>query len=397
VLDPARRSLPGRRRARSTALGLLAGAVVDQIVGDPRRGHPVALFGAAAGKLETRMWRDDRATGAGYAALLVTAPALLGLAARRLPGSWLVAATAAGTWAVLGSRTLTAEADAVATHLRRGDLPAARQQLTHLVGRRTDCLDEAEIARAVVESVAENTSDAVVAPLLWGAVTGLPGLLAYRAVNTLDAMVGHRSPRYENFGWASARADDVANYLPARLAALLTAVTAPAAGGSWRAALAVARADGRRHPSPNAGVAEAAFAGALGLRLGGRNDYGSHVEDRPVLGVKGRAPEVADIARAARLSRAVTGAAAVTCAAIAAAQGMRRKLYRTIPPDSAPRTCLPVRCGPTLASGPSQLASTEVPDRLGVRYLLPGCNVQPLCMKLLVERQVVSGEPRQLV
>jgi adenosylcobinamide-phosphate synthase len=294
---------------------------LDQIAGDPRRGHPVALFGAAAGRLEARMWRDNRAAGVGYAALLISAPALLGLLPRKLPPAWLAAVTAAGTWAVLGARSLSDEADAVDTHLRRGNLPAARRQLTHLVGRQTDSLDEAEIARAVVESVAENTSDAVVAPLLWGAVAGLPGLLAYRAVNTLDAMVGHHSPRYEHFGWASARADDIANYLPARLTAALTAVAAPAAGGSRRAALSVARADGRRHPSPNAGVAEAAFAGALGVRLGGRNDYGSHVEDRPVLGGKGRAPGVGDIARARRLSRAVTVAAAAACAALAAARG----------------------------------------------------------------------------
>ena len=266
------------------------------------------------------MWRDDRAAGAGYAALLIGAPALLGLLPRRLPPLWLATATTLGTWTVLGSRSLSAEAAAVAAHLRRGDLPAAREQLTHLVGRRTDTLDEAEIARAAVESVAENTSDAVVAPLLWGALAGLPGLLAYRATNTLDAMVGHHNPRYENFGWASARADDLANYLPARLTAALTALVAPMAGGSGRAALAVARADGRRHPSPNAGVAEAAFAGALGVRLGGRNDYGSHVEDRPVLG-GGRAPGAADIARAARLSRAVTAAAAAACAAIALARG----------------------------------------------------------------------------
>jgi adenosylcobinamide-phosphate synthase len=309
-----------QRRARATALGLLAGVALDQVAGDPRRGHPVALFGAVAGRLEARMWRDDRTAGAGYAALLVAVPALLGLLPRSLPAAWLATVTAAGTWAVLGSRSLPDEANAVAAHLRGGDLPAARRQLTHLVGRRTDFLDEAEIARAVVESVAENTSDAVVAPLLWGAVAGLPGLLAYRAVNTLDAMVGHHNPRYENFGWASARADDIANYLPARLTAALTAAVAPAAGGSWRAALSVARADRHRHPSPNAGVPEAAFAGALGVRLGGRNDYGSHVEDRPVLGGHGRAPQADDIARAARLSRAVTAAAAVACAAIAVAR-----------------------------------------------------------------------------
>jgi adenosylcobinamide-phosphate synthase len=314
-----------RRRAWAGAVGLLAGVAIDQVVGDPRRGHPVALFGTAAGRLEALMWRDDRAAGAGYTALLIAAPTALGLLAHRLPAAWLAAVTTAGTWAVLGSRSLSAEAGAVAAHLRSGDLPAARQQLTHLVGRRTEDLDEAEIARATVESVAENTSDAVVAPLLWGAVAGLPGLLAYRAVNTLDAMVGHHSPRYENFGWASARADDVANYLPARLTAALTAAVAPTVGGTARRALAVTRADGRRHPSPNAGMPEAAFAGALGVRLGGRNDYGSHVEDRPVLGADGRAPRAGDIARAARLGRAVTAAAAVTCAAIAAARGMKFK------------------------------------------------------------------------
>ena len=324
--------LPRRGRARATAFGLFAGVVADQIAGDPRRGHPVALFGAAARRLESLMWRDSRAAGAGYAAVLVAAPAASGILTvallSRLP-DWardagLAAATAAGTWAVLGGRSLSAEARAVAAHLDEGDLPAARRQLTHLVGRRTALLDEAEIARATIESLAENTSDAVVAPLLWGAAAGLPGLLAYRAANTLDAMVGHHSPRHENFGWASARTDDAANYLPARLTAVLTAAVAPAAGGSGRAALAVARTDGRRHPSPNAGVAEAAFAGALGLRLGGRNDYGSHVEDRPVLGGDGRAPRTADIARAARLSRAVTAAAAVACAAIALARGWSR-------------------------------------------------------------------------
>ena len=294
------------------------------------------------------MWRDGRGAGAGYAALLTVAPALLGLLPRRLPSPWLITATALGTWTVLGSRSLSAEAEAVAAHLRRGDLPAAREQLTHLVGRRTDTLDEAEIARATVESVAENTSDAVVAPLLWGALAGLPGLLAYRAVNTLDAMVGHHSPRYENFGWASARADDVANYLPARLTAGLTAVVAPLAGGSGRAALAVARADGRRHPSPNAGVAEAAFAGALGVRLGGRNDYGSHVEDRPVLGGDGRSPQATDITRATRLSRAITAAAAVACAAIALARGRcglrdRPSSYPRVSPLTYPAKSIKLR------------------------------------------------------
>jgi adenosylcobinamide-phosphate synthase len=308
-------------------MGLVAGMVLDQAIGDPKRGHPVAVFGAAASKLEAAMWRDTRGAGVAYAAVLAAGAAGLGLAAGRLPALRLAVATAVGTWAVVGGRTLAAEATAVDDLLARGELPAARQRLTHLVGRNTAHLDEGEIARAVIESVAENTSDAVVAPLLWGAVAGLPGLLAYRAVNTLDAMVGHHSPRYENFGWAAARADDIANYLPARLTALLTAAVAPVAGGSGRAALATWRRDGLRHPSPNAGVCESAYAGALGLRLGGRNDYGSHVEDRPVLGGgasgdEGKPATGHDIRRAVRLSRAVTIAAAITCVGIACGRSL---------------------------------------------------------------------------
>jgi adenosylcobinamide-phosphate synthase len=162
------------------------------------------------------------------------------------------------------------------------------------------------MARAVVESVAENTSDAVVAPLLWGAVAGIPGLVAYRAVNTLDAMVGYRSARYLRFGWAAARMDDVANWIPARITAALTAACAPLVTRTSPVfVLNVVRRDGGRHPSPNAGRCEAAFAAALGVRLGGTNVYGGVTETRPDLG-DGRAPEPEDIRRAVLLSRAVT-------------------------------------------------------------------------------------------
>jgi adenosylcobinamide-phosphate synthase len=195
-------------------------------------------------------------------------------------------------------------------------LAGARQRVTHLVGRDPSTLDAAGVARAAVESVAENTCDAIVAPLFWGAVAGVPGLLGYRAVNTLDAMVGHRSPRYARFGWAAARLDDVANVLPARLTACLVAVVAPAVGGDMRGALRISVRDGRKHPSPNSGVSEAAFAGALGLQLGGRNVYRGAVEHRPVLGA-GSAPAAADIARANRLSAGVTLAAAAAAAVLA--------------------------------------------------------------------------------
>jgi adenosylcobinamide-phosphate synthase len=169
------------------------------------------------------------------------------------------------------------------------------------------------LVRATVESVAENTSDAAVAPLFWGAVAGLPGLIGYRAVNTLDAMVGYRSPRYARFGWAAARLDDVVNWVPARATAVLTVLVAPLAGGSPAGAWHAWRRDGAAHPSPNAGRCEAALAGALGLRLGGRNVYGARIEERPTLG-DGEPPVRGDIRRAVRLSRAVWTAAATSAA-----------------------------------------------------------------------------------
>jgi adenosylcobinamide-phosphate synthase len=164
--------------------------------------------------------------------------------------------------------------------------------------------------------VAENTSDAVVAPLLWGACLGLPGLLGYRAVNTLDAMIGHHSPRYERFGWAAARLDDAANLIPARVTALLAGVLAPAVGGRPGQALRTLRRDGGQHPSPNAGQCEAAFAGALGVRLGGRSSYQGRTEQRGLLG-DGAPPTARDITRAVWLSRLVSGAALLMAAAIA--------------------------------------------------------------------------------
>ena len=290
-------------------MGLLLGTALDAVLPDPRRGHPVAGFGTAATALERRIYADDRGRGALYAGICVGGAVLAG---RVLPRRSL--AVAAATWTVLGARSLRAEAGALADLLAAGDLPAARRRLTHLVGRDPSGLDEAGIARAAVESVAENTCDAIVAPLFWGAVAGAPGLLGYRAANTLDAMVGSRSPRYRRFGWASARLDDVLNLVPARLTAVLVAAVAPLAGGSATGALRVAARDGHRHPSPNSGYGEAAYAGALGLRLGGRNVYEGRVEDRPVLG-DGRPAQAGDLRRAARLCAAVTAAAAVCAAA----------------------------------------------------------------------------------
>jgi adenosylcobinamide-phosphate synthase len=299
------------------AAALAGGVALDALLADPRRGHPVALFGRAAHALEPRIYADTRPRGAAFTAACVlgaTVPAALAHCNTR--GNTRFAVTALAAWTVLGGASLAREAERIAADLEAGDLTAARERLPALCGRDPARLDADGVTRAVVESVAENTSDAVVAPLLWGAVAGLPGLAAYRAVNTLDAMVGYRSPRYTRFGWASARLDDVANWVPARLTGLLAAACAPLAGGGAAAALGAMRRDGARHPSPNAGRCEAAFAGALGVRLGGTNVYDGQAEHRPGLG-DGRAPHPDDIGRAVRLSRAVTIAATLVCGLLA--------------------------------------------------------------------------------
>lgn len=301
------------RSTLAAAAGLALGFGLDRTLGDPRRFHPVAGFGRIAGGLERILYADSCFAGMAYVGVLVGGAAGLGVALDRATRAHPIArllVTAAATWAVLGGRSLEREASAVSAQLSAGDLVAAREQITHLVGRDPTGLNADELARACVESVAENTSDAVVAPLFWGAVAGLPGLLGYRAANTLDAMVGHRSPRYLRFGRAAARLDDVVNWVPARLAGLLTAML----GDDPTGALGAIRRDARLHPSPNAGVVEAAFAGALGLRLGGVNRYGDTVEDRGHLG-SGRTPTPADIARTTALARRV-GLAAVALAGL---------------------------------------------------------------------------------
>ncbi|MGW6391787.1 cobalamin biosynthesis protein [Streptomyces sp. NPDC055103] len=309
--------MPGRIRASRLApdgfaYGAALGLAVDQLVGDPRRGHPVAVFGRAAAAVEQRLHHDHRGWGTLHTAVCAGSTAALGaLAARAVrdrPAA-AVALTAASVWAVVGGTTLGREARAIGGALAVGDLDVARERLPHLCGRDPQSLDGPAMARAVVESVAENTSDAVVGALFWGAVAGVPGLLAFRAVNTLDAMVGHKSPRHRRFGWASARLDDVAGWPGARL----TAVAATLAGDDPRGAVRAWRADAAKHPSPNAGPVETSFAGALGVRLGGTLSYGGRVEHRPVLNGEGRPVEVADIDRAVRLSRRVTGLALAAC------------------------------------------------------------------------------------
>ena len=309
--------------AASRAAGLLLGWAADLLIADPRRGHPVAGFGSTAAALERRFWRDDRLAGAAYVVVLVGGAVGLGLVIERRSGPMPRAvATALATWAVLGGASLDREGRAIQRLLDHGRIEDARSRLTHLVGRDTTQLSEAEVVRAALESLAENTSDAVVAPLVWGAVAGVPGLLGYRAANTLDAMVGHRSVRHERFGWAAARLDDVLNLPASRLTAGLAVLLGEERLAAWRAW----RRDAARHPSPNAGPVEASFAGALGIRLGGTNVYGTgadrRVEHRVVMG-DGRWPVRADLARARRLAQRV-GVAAAVVAAVVALRGDRR-------------------------------------------------------------------------
>lgn len=296
----------------STAAGLLLGFVLDRVFGDPRRWHPVAGFGSAAGALESVTYADRRVSGVLHEVVAVGAVVGLGLAAR---GGGVVA-TAAATWTVLGGRSLARTGREMAQHLESGDLTAARALLPSLCGRDPEVLDADGLARAALESIAENTSDATVAPLFWGAVAGVPGLLGYRAINTLDAMIGYRNDRYRRFGWAAARTDDLANLLPARLTGLLTAALAPLVGGRPATALRAWRRDAAKHPSPNAGVVEASMAGALGIRLGGRTQYRYGTELRPTLG-DGAPPAVTDLRRAVHMSEAVQ-LSAVLLAALAA-------------------------------------------------------------------------------
>jgi adenosylcobinamide-phosphate synthase len=237
--------VPARRWVRPA--GLLLGAAADALLADPRRGHPVAGFGRVAGALERRWYADARGPGAAYTAVLVGGAVGLGLLVERAAARHPVAgvlATAAATWTVLGGTSLARHGAALADELAAGDMAAARARLPSLCGRDPDSLDVAGAARAGTESMAENASDAAVAPLLWGAVAGVPGLLGYRAANTLDAMVGHLSPRHRRFGWAAARLDDLVNLLPARVSAALFAALAPAVGGSPRAALAASPSAG---------------------------------------------------------------------------------------------------------------------------------------------------------
>lgn len=283
----------------SLALSLLGGVALDVALGEPRRHHPLVLFGRLASRLEARgnpAGRGGRLAGLCAWALAVLPLTALAAALERLPGIGACFAVLA-LYAALGLRSLHEHALPVLDALRRGDLPAARAAVAMVVSRDTSALDANGVARAATESVLENGSDAVFAALFWFAVAGAPGVVLYRLSNTLDAMWGYRTPRFERFGWAAARLDDLLNYLPARLVALTYALL-----GRTRSALACWRRQAPQWDSPNAGPVMAAGAGALGVELGGAAVYHGELHQRPPLGA-GAPADAESIAAALALLR----------------------------------------------------------------------------------------------
>lgn len=323
---------------RERALGAAAGLVLDRMLGEPADAwHPVAWFGTVMDRAERLLHADARLPGVAYAlagvGLGAATGGILQRCSRPLPGGG-TAAVAAAVGVACAGRMLRQTSARVESRLLAGDLEGARDLLPWLVGRDPEGLDASGVSAAVVESLAENTVDAVVAPVFWGLVAGAPGVLTHRAANTMDAMVGHRSARYGRFGTAAARLDDVMAWVPARVFATLVAVLAavwpptaldragPSAPGRARRVLTVVRRDAPAHPSPNAGVAEGAVAGALGVQLGGPLRYGDRVEERPALG-DGPRPDTTTIGAARHLVDRVEVAVALGCLALWGTQRTR--------------------------------------------------------------------------
>ena len=260
---------------------LVSAILLDLALGDPRwLPHPVVLIGRLINALDVLLNRITSHKRTAGILLLVMTAGSAGTAA------WLLIrcsqylhplagflASAGISYTCLATRSLHRESALVAASLTTGNIAEARHNLSYIVGRDTADLDESEIWRALIETVAENTSDGIIAPLFWLTVTGPVGGMVYKAVSTLDSMVGYRNERYLRFGWASARMDDLLNFIPARLTALLMILAAPLAGLSPKGALSVTLGDRLKHPSPNSGHPEAAAAGALGVRLGGPASY----------------------------------------------------------------------------------------------------------------------------
>jgi adenosylcobinamide-phosphate synthase len=287
---------------------MVVAMAVDALTGWPswlfaRIGHPVTWLGRLIGAVDSRWNRSSdppavrRAAGVAGALLVIAISVALGWALQSLlqsllPWGWVrIVTVGVLVWPLVALRSLHDHVAAVAKPLRVGDIAGARDAVSRIVGRDPAVLDEAGIARATIESLAENASDGIVAPVFWGALFGLPGILGYKAINTLDSMIGHRSERHEAFGWAAARIDDIANFIPARLTGFLFVLLAPRRSE----ALSCMTRDARRHRSPNAGWPEAAMAGALRVRLSGPRIYHGSITNEPWLNEGARDPLAADI------------------------------------------------------------------------------------------------------
>ena len=308
---------------------VIAALAFDALIGDPewlwrRLGHPVSLIGALIDTLDRKFNREDqspqqrRSAGIASTAVLVVVTgsvgALIQAATAQLPMGNILLALIASIF--IAQRSLYQHVDEVRSAFAQAGLTEAREAVAMIVGRDPENLDEAGVCRAAIESCAENFSDGVVAPVFWLALLGLPGLIAYKAINTADSMIGHRTERYGSFGFAAARLDDLVNLIPARLSSLLLAVAAPIAGGSIGKAFAVVRRDASKHRSPNAGWPESAMAGALGLALAGPRRYAQYSVDDPFLNAEAThntTPD--DIGRALDL---YTGACVIEAAIYAA-------------------------------------------------------------------------------
>jgi len=314
----------------SSLLVVVWALLFDALIGDPdwlwrQVPHPVALIGRGIAALERGLNQDAwpplwrRLAGVAVVVLLVATAAVLGYAIE-IAATGYVDEILTGLIASLfiAQRSLYQHVARVRDAFAGGGLDAARRAVGMIVGRHTKSLDAKGVCRAAIESCAENFSDGVIAPVLWLALFGLPGLIVYKAINTADSMIGHRSARYRDFGWAAARLDDAVNFLPARLSGLLLALAAPFADGSIAAALRTMRRDAGKHRSPNAGWPESAMAGALGLALAGPRRYAEGVVEDPYLNAEGRMEAVPnDIHRALRILVAACAIEFVVYAALA--------------------------------------------------------------------------------
>ena len=289
---------------------MLIALCLDRLIGWPdqlyrRLSHPVVGIGVLISTADQMLNRDSwpaavrRAAGVFCLLVIIAGLSLLcRLIVSCLPSGWAgIGLTAILAWPFLAAKSLSAHVQAVAVPLQAGDLPAARQAVSMIVGRNSEQLDQPAIARAAVESLAENTSDGVTAPLFWGVLFGLPGLVVYKAINTADSMIGYRTKKHQAFGWAAARLDDLVNLIPARLTGLIYALLAQAPVH----ALTVMVKDAPGHRSPNAGWPESAVASALGIRLSGPRLYDGVASSDPWLNEAGRDPGPQDITAALQL------------------------------------------------------------------------------------------------